>query len=107
MQATSQIISTLPEGLVLEVQIEDLNFKAYVVVSEPDIHQMTRFVSPEAYAQANDWHVAAIASADEAESQVTDIAFNMNLDDAAVFLCVNPKAYHAALQALGQAGTDQ
>lgn len=104
MNATSQIVSALPDGLILDVQIEDLTFTAYVVISEPDIHRVTEFVTPEAYEQANDWHVAAIASADEAQEQVNDIAFNMNLDDAVVFMCANTESYDAALQALGQPG---
>ena len=102
MNATSQIVSALPEGLILNVQIEDLVFTAYVVISEPDIHRVAELVSPEAYEQANDWHVAAVETADDAPGQVADIAFNMNLDDAVVFLCTNTEAYDATLLALGQ-----
>ncbi|OXR49433.1 hypothetical protein PuT2_06385 [Pusillimonas sp. T2] len=102
MKVSSQIVSALPQGLILDVIIEDLTFTAYVVVSAPDIHLVAEFVSPEAYQQANDWHVTAIETADDAENQVRDIAFNMNLNDAAVFLCADTAAYEAALEALGQ-----
>ena len=102
MNATSQIVSALPHGLILDVQIEDLTFTAYVVISEPDLDRIADFVTQETYEQANDWHVAAVSSAEEAQTQVTDIAFNMNLDDAAVFLCADTPTYEATLQALGQ-----
>lgn len=104
MNASSQIVCALPQGLILDVQIEDLTFTAYVVISEPDIHRIADFVTREAYEQANDWHVIAVSSAAEADTVVADIAFNMNLEDAAVFLCADDLAYEATLQALGQPG---
>lgn len=104
MNANSQITLVLPQGLVLDVQIEDLTFTAYVVISEPDLDRIADFVTQDAYEQANDWHVAAVTTAEEAESQVSDIAFNMNIGDAVVFLCADVSAYEATLQALGQPG---
>lgn len=101
MNALSHIVETLEHGLVLDVTIEDLQFRAYVVLSEPDIDRVADFVPKEQFEQDGDVHVAAIYQADEAQEQIQDITFNMNPGDAAVFLCVNPQAYLDALEELG------
>ncbi|HBT32567.1 MAG TPA: hypothetical protein DEB15_06905, partial [Pusillimonas sp.] len=58
--------------------------------------------SEEEYVQANDWHVTAIETEEQAEQQVEDLAFNMNPGDAAVFLCVDESSCIATLAVLGQ-----
>ena len=83
MKAQSTILATLDQGLVLQVDIGELSFKAYVAVSEPSIEKMAELVSEEEYVQANDWHVTAIETEEQAEQQVEDLAFNMNPGDAA------------------------
>ncbi|MAK55321.1 MAG: hypothetical protein CML17_05700 [Pusillimonas sp.] len=102
MKAQSTILATLPQGLILQVNMGELLFKAYVAISEPSIEKMAELVSEEEYAQANDWHVTAVEAEDQAEHQVEDLAFNMNPGDAAVFLCVDKAACLATLAALGQ-----
>ncbi len=102
MNALSHIVESLEHGLVLDVTIDDLQFRAYVVLSEPDIDRVADFVPREQFEQDGDVHVAAVYHADEAREQIQDIAFNMNPGDAAVFLCVNPLAYQNALEELGQ-----
>jgi len=106
MQAHSTLLSVLPEGVILDVTIEELTFRAYVVVSEPDIDQVARFVTPDDYALANDWHVTAVFSPEDAAEQVEDIAFNMSPNDAAVFLCADRTAQTATLHVLGQPVSD-
>ncbi|WP_199173241.1 hypothetical protein [Pollutimonas subterranea] len=106
MNALSHIIEVLEHGLVLDVTIEELQFRAYVVVSEPDIDRVADFVPKEQFEQDGDVHVAAIYEEQDAREQVQDITFNMNPGDAAVFLCVNPAAYLAALEELGQAAAE-
>lgn len=102
MNTHSHVLQTLPQGVVLDVTIEDLTFKAYVVVSEPDINKVADFVPREQFEQGGDLHVAAIERAGDAREQIEDITFNMNLNDVAVFLCSDEPAYDAALEELGQ-----
>lgn len=107
MHTHSQILQTLPEGVILDVTIEDLTFKAYVVISEPDINKVADFVPAQQFEQDSDLHVAAIEQAGDAREQIEDIVFNMNLNDVAVFLCSNGSAYEAALEELGQNNPEQ
>lgn len=102
MNASSQIIGTLDQGVVLDVAIEDLRFKAYAVISEPDVNAVADIVPQEQFEAEGDLHVAAVGQAQDAEEQVRDVVFNMNPDDAAVFLCIDAAAYEATLEALGQ-----
>lgn len=102
MNACSQINGTLENGMVLDVTIEDLQFTAYVVVSEPDINLVADFVPKEQFEQDGDVHVAAICGDDNAREQVQDIVFNMNIGDAAVFLCEDSQSYTDILHELGQ-----
>lgn len=100
-QPQSTIVDTLAQGLILDVRMEDLQFTAYVVVSAPDINLVADFVPAEQFDQDGDVHVTAISHPDEVRSQIQDIAFNMNLGDAAVFLCGNAQVYQQALEELG------
>jgi hypothetical protein len=102
MNALSEISGTLENGLILSVTIEDLQFTAYVVLSEPDINLVADFVPKERFEQDGDVHVAAICQDDNAHEQIQDIVFNMHFGDAAVFLCENAQAYTDALHELGQ-----
>jgi hypothetical protein len=99
----SHIVDTLERGVVLDVTMEELQFRAYVVVSPPDINLVADFVPPEQFEQDGDVHVTAISFAAEAREQVQEIAFNMNIGDAAIFLCGDEHAYFSALEELGQA----
>ncbi len=101
MNPSSHVIQTLPEGLVLGVTIDELSFKAYVVISDPDINNVANFVPKEQFEEDGDLHVTAVESATEAREQVESLAFNMNLNDAAVFLCSDEPAYQATLEELG------
>ena len=102
MNATSRIVGTLDNGMILEVSIEDLHFTAYAVISEPDINAVADFVPQEQFEADGDLHVAAVGHAEDADEQVSSVAFNMNPGDAAVFLCIDTAAYRATLEALGQ-----
>ena len=98
----STLASSLDQGVVLNVQIEDLQFKAYVVISEPDINLVADIVPAEQFEQDGDVHVAAISYPDESRTQIQDVTFNMNLGDAVVFLCANEQTYQRTLEELGQ-----
>ncbi|WP_397473162.1 hypothetical protein [Pusillimonas sp.] len=102
MKAISRIIHTLENGVLLDVAIEELTCRAYVVISEPDLEHVADFVPASQFEQDGDVHVTAVASPSEARQQVEDLAFNMNIGDAAVFLCQDDTAYQAILEELGQ-----
>lgn len=102
MNATSRIVGTLDNGVILEVCVEELRFAAYVVISEPDVNVVADFVPQEQFEADGDLHVAAVGQAGDADEQVSDVVSNMNPDDAAVFLCIDAAAYQATLAALGQ-----
>jgi hypothetical protein len=102
MNPLSRIVDTLENGLVLDVTFEELQFRAYVVVSEPDINLVADFVPKEQFEQDGDVHVTAISHPAEAREQIRDLAFNMNPGDAAIFLCGSADAYQNVLEELGQ-----
>lgn len=102
MRTHSHVISTLNQGLILDVTLGELGFTAYVVVSEPDISRVADLVPKDHYDKHGDLHVTAISTPDETREQINDIAFNMNPGDAAVFLCSDEAAYMAVLEELGQ-----
>lgn len=101
MYPPSHIVEFLQHGMVLDVTIEDFPFRAYVVISEPDIERVADFVPQAQFEQEGDLHVAAISQSEEARAQIQDITFNMNPGDAVVFLCADLAAYQAALEELG------
>ncbi|MGB6106172.1 MAG: hypothetical protein WBF88_20225 [Pusillimonas sp.] len=98
----STLVQTLEHGAVLDVVMEELHFRAYVVISEPDINRVADFVPAEQFEQDGDVHVTAVSHPGESREQVQDLAFNMNQGDAAIFLCGNAQAYHHTLEELGQ-----
>lgn|SRR5690554_1565852 len=102
MHTLSHVISVLDQGLVLDVTRDELDFTAYVVVSEPDLNRVADIVPQDHYDRHGSLHVAAIDATDDAHTQITDITFNMNPGDAAVFLCRDEATYIAALEELGQ-----
>ncbi len=98
----SQITENLEQGFVLDVTIEELTFKVYAVVSEPDIERVADFVPAEQFEQPGDVHVTSIALPEEADQQFEDLAFNMNIGDTLVFLCQDEACLEAVLLTLGQ-----
>lgn len=101
----SEVIGRLTNGAVLAVTIEDLQFTAYIAVSEPDIELVADIVPSEQFEQDGDVHVTAVGQPAEARQQIEDMAFNMNPGDTAVFLCADAGTYHETLRELGQEGS--
>ena len=102
MTPHSHVLNTLENGLILDVNIEELRFTAYVVISEADINLVAEIVPRDAFENGGDLHVTAVAHAADASAQVEDLSFNMNIGDAAVFLCIDQASYQATLEELGQ-----
>lgn len=103
----SKLVDSLDQGVILDVEIEDLQFKAYVVISEPDINLVADFIPAEQFEQDGDVHVTAVSHPDEARGQIEDIAFNMNEGDSAIFLCGTAPAYQRTLEELGLSANTQ
>src|SRR3546814_2850835 len=51
MNPLSRIVETLKHGSILDVAIEELQFRAYIVISEPDIERVADFVPKEQFEQ--------------------------------------------------------
>lgn len=102
MTLHSQVHDTLEDGLVLDVTMGELRFTAYVVISEPDINLVAEFVPTDVFKDGGDLHVTAVELATDARAQIEDLTFNMNIGDAAVFLCRDETSYQATLEELGQ-----
>lgn len=98
----SQVIRTIDAGVVLSVTHGELDFTAYVVISEPDLERIAEFVPEEQFQQDGDVHVAAVADPHDAPTILEDIAFNMNPGDCAVFMCADAETYGNMLHELGQ-----
>lgn len=88
--------------MVLEITLENLPFRVYVAQRDADVQQVADLVPAEQFQGPGEVHVAAITDADDAEEQVQDVLFNLNPDDALVFLCTSAKAYAGTLAAFGQ-----
>lgn len=102
MQRHSELLSRLDQGVELAVRLDDLDFTAYVVISEPDIDRVASLLTPEQYARLGALHVTAIAQAEQAAEEVANLAFHMNPGDGGVFLCQDQASYLATLACLGQ-----
>lgn len=100
---SSQFAEQLDQCLVLDVTIEDLQFRAYVAVSAPDLDLVAAIVPSEQFEQDGDVHVTAVSHPGEARTQIEDLAFNMNPGDAAVFMCGSQRIYEQVLEELGYA----
>lgn len=102
MPLESRFISRLDGGLVLDITLEDLPFRVYVAQREADVEQVVDLVPPEQFETGGHIHVAAIHDEDDAATQIQEVLFNLDPDDAIVLLCTGPLAYAQVLAELGQ-----
>jgi len=101
MSIISRQLGDAPDGVSLQTRIDELVIQSYVVVGEPDLELVAGIVPPEAFESDADVHATAVTSAAQAAERVEEVLENVNPGDIAVFLCANPGAYQAALEALG------
>jgi|HigsolmetaAR203D_1030402.scaffolds.fasta_scaffold00001_192 hypothetical protein len=101
MSIISRQVGSAPDGISLQTRVDDMEIQCYVVVGEPDLELVTGIVPPEDFESGADVHAAAVTSAAQAGEQVEEVLENVSPGDIAVFLCANPGAYQAALDALG------
>ncbi len=103
MPLESRLVEPIDQGYVLDVTLEDLDFRVYVALRDADIDEVAALVPPERFEEAGDVHVAAIDTGDDASEQIRDVLFNLNPGDTIVLLCTNLDAYRHALAELGVA----
>uniref|UniRef100_UPI00333F04BD hypothetical protein n=1 Tax=Castellaniella defragrans TaxID=75697 RepID=UPI00333F04BD len=103
MPLDSRLVDRLDQGYVLDITLEDLDFRVYVALRDADVEHVAALVPPERFEQDGDVHVAAIDDGDDASERIQDVLFNLNPGDAIVFLCTGPGAYRETLAELGMA----
>ena len=101
MPLDSRLVDRLDQGYVLDITLEDLDFRVYVALRDADVEHVAGLVPPERFQRDGDVHVAAIDDDDDASEQIQDVLFNLNPGDTIVFLCTGPDAYRDALAELG------
>src|SRR5690606_16336129 len=101
MPLDSRLVDHLDQGYVLDITLEDLDFRVYVALRDADVEHVAGLVPPERFQQDGDVHVAAIDDDDDASEQIQDVLFNLNPGDTLVFLCTGADAYRDALAELG------
>lgn len=101
MPLESRLVEHIDQGYVLDITLEDLDFRVYVALRDADIEEVAALVPAERFEREGDVHVAAIEEGDEASEQIQDVLFNLNPGDTIVLLCTNPDAYRHALAELG------
>lgn len=102
MPFESQIICHLDQGMVLDIELEGLSFRAYVAMRSADVEEVAALVPPEQFDSDTDIHVAAIHDGDDVRDEIQDVMFNLNPGDVMVFLCTGTQAYVETLAELGQ-----
>jgi|GEM_PF-418673 len=102
MPLSSQILSTLKDGVVLNIDSDEIGFTAYILISEPDLNIVAQLMPQEEYEQFGNVHVAAVNSPDDALDEVSELTFNLAAGDAAIFLCANEAAFQRTLREFGQ-----
>lgn len=88
------------EPIILDVNVDDAHFTAYVGISEADIERAADWVHAEQFEQG-DVHVAALGADEPVSEALTELMFHLNPGDTLVLLCDTPDTYSQALQVLG------
>jgi len=99
------IQSTLAEsvegGVLLDVTADDLNVRAYVVISPIDLSVVEKLVPATVFESGAQVHVAGIKQGTDVAEEVIQILENMSPQDIVVYLCEDALAYGETLSVLG------
>lgn len=101
MSLNNVLISTLDDGAVLQLYVEQMPVYAYVVVSEPNIDRVADILPVDRFEADGDIHVIAISHPDDAQALIDDVSENLNPDDTVVFLCSDHVTKDQVLQLFG------
>ena len=101
MPLDSRLVSLVDQGCILDITLEDLDFRVYVALRQADVEEVAGLVPAERF-EAGEVHVMAIGGQDDAAAQIQDALFNLNPGDTLVFLCTDEPGYRNTLAEFGR-----
>src|SRR3546814_30545 len=101
MPLNSRLVSLVDQGHILDITLEDLDFRVYIALRDADVEEVAKLVPAERFEQG-EVHVMAINDQDDAPAQIQDALFNLNPGDTLVFLCTDAQAYGDTLAEFGR-----
>ncbi len=97
----SQVAENVEGGVILDVSADDLNVRAYVVISAVDLAVVEKLVPVSVFESGIQVHVAGMQVNTDIAEEVIQILENMSPQDIVVFLCENTLVYGETLAVLG------
>lgn len=97
----SQLAENVEGGVLLDVSADDLNVRAYVVISSVDLAVVEKLVPVSVFEGGAQVHVAGMQVNTDITEEVIQILENMSPQDIVVFLCENAVVYGETLAVLG------
>lgn len=97
----SQVAENVEGGVLLDVSADDLNVRAYVVISAVDLAIVEKLVPVSVFESGAQVHVAGMQGKTDITEEVIQILENMSPQDIVVFLCENALVYGETLAVLG------
>lgn len=97
----SQLAENVQGGVLLDVSADDLNVRAYVVISTVDLAVVENLVPVSVFESGAQVHVAGMQVNTDITEEVIQILENMSPQDIVVFLCENAVVYGETLAVLG------
>ena len=97
----STLVENVEGGVLLDVSVEELNVRAYVVISPVDLSVVERLVPISVFESGTQVHVAGIQSNTDISEEVVQVLENMTMKDVVVYLCEDALTYGEALAVLG------
>lgn len=97
----SQLAENVEGGVLLDVSADDLNVRAYVVISSVDLAVVEKLVPVSVFESGAQVHVAGMQVNTDITEEVIQILENMSPQDIVVFLCENAVVYGETLAVLG------
>ena len=97
----SQVAENVEGGVLLDVSADELNVRAYVVISTVDLAVVEKLVPVSVFESGAQVHVAGMQVDTDITEEVIQILENMSPQDIVVFLCENALVYGETLAVLG------
>src|SRR3546814_3367486 len=71
MPLNSRLVSLVDQGHILDITLEDLDFRVYIALRDADVEEVAKLVPAERFEQG-EVHVMAINDQDDAPAQIQD-----------------------------------
>lgn len=97
----STLVENVEGGVLLDVSIEELNVRAYVVIAPVDLSVVESLVPISVFESGAQVHVAGIHSNTDIPEEIVQVLENMTAQDVVVYLCEDALTYGEALAVLG------